>query len=89
MDKIWRDISISQHRSNGKLDGFRINYVKKGSDFEKLGLRRGDILKAINAQELNSMGAAMEFYKEINNIENLTLTIERDGRSEELEYEIQ
>jgi general secretion pathway protein C len=89
MDKIWRDISIAQHRSNGKLDGFKINYVKKNSDFEKPGLKRGDILKAINAQELNSMNAAMDFYKEINDIENLTLTVERNGRSEDLEYEIQ
>ena len=89
MDKIWRDISIAQHRKNGKLDGFKINYVKKNSDFEKLGLKRGDVLKAINAQELNSMNAAMEFYKEINDIENLTLTVERNGKSEDLEYEIQ
>jgi len=89
MDKIWKDISLSQHRNNGKLDGFKINYVKKNSDFEKLGLKRGDVLKAINAQELNSMNAAMEFYKEINDIENLTLTVERNGKSEDLEYEIQ
>jgi len=89
IDKIWNDISISQNQQRGKLNGFKINYVKRGSDFEKLGLKKGDILMGINAQPLNSMNAAMNFFKEINEIENLTLTIKRNGKSEDIEYEIQ
>ena len=89
MDKIWKDIAIVKHQSNGKLDGYKINYVKKGSDFEKLGLKRGDILVEINAEPLNSLSAAMNFFKEINNIENLTLTVIRNGKREDIEYEIQ
>ena len=89
IDKIWKDIGIAQYKQNGKLSGFKINYVKKGSDFEKLGLQRGDILKAINAEELNSLSSAMNFFKDINNIENLTLTVERNGKREDMEYEIQ
>ena len=89
IDKIWKDISIAQNQKNGKLNGFKINYVKKGSDFEKLGLKRGDILMGINNEPLNSLNAAMNFFKEINNIENLTLTVERHGKSEDIDYEIQ
>jgi len=89
LDKIWKDISLAKHNVNGNLNGFKVNFVKKGSDFEKLGLKRGDILKAINAEELNSLNAAMNFFKEINNIDNLTLTVERNGKSEDIEYEIQ
>ena len=89
MDKIWKDIAIVKHQSNGKLDGYKINYVKKGSDFEKLGLKRGDILVEINAEPLNSLSAAMNFFKEINSIENLTLTVLRNGKREDIEYEIQ
>jgi len=89
IDKIWDDISIAQNQKNGKLNGFKINYVKKGSDFEKLGLKRGDVLMGINNEPLNSLKAAMGFFKKINNIENLTLTVERHGKSEDIEYEIQ
>ena len=88
-DKIWKDIGISENKVNGKLDGFKINYVKKGSDFEKLGLKRGDLLMAINAEKLDSLGGVLGLYKDINNIENLTLTVERNGKSEDIEYEIQ
>ncbi len=89
VDKIWKDIGINENKVNGQLNGFKINFVKKGSDFEKLGLQRGDILQAINAQELNSYNAAMNFYKEMDNIDNLTLKIQRNNQEMELEYEIQ
>jgi len=88
IDKVWKDIGIGEHRTNGVLDGFKVNFVKKGSDFEKLGLKRGDILKAVNGQELNSYNAAFSFYKEMNSIENLTLSIKRNNQDMELEYEI-
>jgi len=31
----------------------------------------------------------MGFFNNINNLDNLTLTVERNGKSEDLEYEIQ
>ena len=43
----------------------------------------------INAQALDSLSAAMNVFKDINNIENLTLTVLRNGKSEDIEYEIQ
>jgi general secretion pathway protein C len=88
IDKIWRDIGIGEHKTNGILDGFKVNFVRKGSDFEKLGLRRGDILKSVNGQELNSYNAAFSFYQEIGDIDNLTLGIVRNNQDMELEYEI-
>ena len=89
LDKIWKDISISENKTAGKLNGFKINFVKRGSDFEKLGLKKGDVLMGINAQALDSLSAAMNVFKDINNIENLTLTVLRNGKSEDIEYEIQ
>jgi general secretion pathway protein C len=78
MDKIWKDIGLSQYKKNGKADGFKVNFIKKGSDIEKLGLKRGDILKAINAEPLN-LSSAMGFFNDINSLENLTLTVNING----------
>lgn len=90
MDKIWKDIGLAQYKKNGKPYGFKINFVKKGSDMEKLGLKRGDILTAVNAETL-SLSNAMGFFNDINsnNMDNLTLTIERNGQTKDMEYEIQ
>jgi general secretion pathway protein C len=89
IDKVWKDIGIDEYKRNGQLQGFKVNFIKRGSDFEKLGLKRGDILKAVNGQELNSYNSAFSFYKEINSIENLTLSIKRNNQDMELEYEFQ
>ena len=89
IDKVWKDIGIGEHKVNGALTGFKVNFIKKNSDFEKLGLKRGDILTAINGQELDSYNAAFSFYKEMDSIENLTLSIKRNNQDMELEYEIQ
>jgi general secretion pathway protein C len=88
IDKVWKDIGIGENKVNGQLKGFKVNFVKKSSDFEKLGLKRGDILTAVNGQELNSYNAAFSFYKDMEDIENLTLSIQRNNQDMELEYEI-
>ncbi len=88
IDKVWKDIGVREHRVNGILDGFQVNFVRRGSDFEKLGLKKGDILKSVNGEELNSYNSAFSFYKNIDNIENLTLGIKRNNQDMELEYEI-
>ena len=85
---IWKDIGLSENKVDGRLYGFKVNYVKKGSDFEKLGLKRGDLITAINAEKLDNLQAVMSLYGDINSIENLTLTISRNGKSEDIEYEI-
>jgi len=86
--KIWKDIGIGEYKENGVLKGFKVNFVKKGSDFAKLGLKKGDILIAINGEEL-SYKTAYTFYTTINSIDDLTLTIKRNNQEMELEYEIQ
>jgi len=53
-----------------------------------LGLRRGDVLTAVNGQVLDNYSAALGIYKNINTIENLTLVIKRGKEEMELEYEI-
>jgi general secretion pathway protein C len=89
IDKVWKDIGIGEYKVNNQLQGFKVNFIKKGSDFEKLGLKKGDILKSINGQELNSYNAAFSFYKEMESVENLTISIKRNNQDMELEYEIQ
>jgi len=88
IDKVWKDIGIGEYKRDGILDGFKVNFVRRGSDFEKLGLRKGDILISINGQELNSYNTAFSFYKEIEDIDSLTLGIIRNNQNMELEYEI-
>ncbi len=88
IEDIWKNIGIKEVKEGNQIKGFKVNFVKRGSDFSKLGLRRGDLIKAINGQELNSYNSAFEVYKNIDVVENLTLTIKRGKEEMELNYEI-
>jgi len=88
MDDIYKNIGIGEVRNGKDLAGFRITFVRKGYPFEKLGVRRDDVIKSINGQEINSYNAAFGVYKNIQNIDNLTLVIQRGKEEMELEYEI-
>jgi len=88
MDDIYKNIGISELKDGNTLKGFKITFVKRGSPFAKLGIRRGDIIKSINGQEITSYNAAFNVYKNIGNVENLTLVILRGKEEMELDYEI-
>jgi len=88
IDEVYRNIGIQDYRKDNRLEGFKVTFVKRGSPFAKLGLKRGDILKAVNGQVLTSYGAAFDIYKQMDDISNITLTIQRGNKEMELEYEI-
>ncbi len=88
MDEIYKNIGIKDVKKGGKIEGFRVTFVKRGSPFAKLGLRRGDLLKAVNGQPLTSYKAAFDAYKSTSDAAGLTLTIQRGNKEMELEYEI-
>jgi len=88
-DKIWKDIAISENKVGRSIDGFKINGIKKGSAFEKLGLKKGDIIKKVNNIELKSYNDAFKLYNKIDKTEALLITILRDNKEMEINYEIQ
>ena len=88
MGDLEKNIGVKEIKEGDKLKGFSISFIKRGSLFEQLGVKRGDVIKMINGQEINSYQAAMNFYKELSNINNLTLVIQRGKEEMELEYEV-
>ena len=88
MDDIYKNIGIREIKKGKELEGFSISFIRKGSPFAKLGLQRGDVIRSINGQKIDSYNAAFDVYKNIGNIDNLTLVIQRGKEEMELEYEV-
>ena len=88
MDDIYKNIGIAEIKEGKDLKGFKINFVRKDSPFSKLGIQRNDVIKSINGQEITSYNAAFGVYKNIKNVDNLSLVIIRGKEEMELEYEI-
>jgi type II secretory pathway component PulC len=88
VDDVYKNIGIKEIKKGEEIEGFSISFIRKGSHFDKLGLRRGDIIKTINGQMIDSHKAAFDMYKNISNMDNLTLVIQRGKEEMELEYEV-
>lgn len=86
--EIWKNIGLKQHFSSGIADGFQVSFVRKGTAFEALGLRVGDVIQSINNKELKNNAQAFNAYQELKSTNALKLTILRANIPMELEYEI-
>ena len=85
---IWKNIGLREHFSKGKQDGFKVSFVRKGTVFESLGLKVGDVIQSVNNKELKNNAQAFSAYKEFKDAKALKLTILRGKTTMELEYEI-
>jgi len=85
---IRRNINAVPNMQNGKLSGFKVSFVRKDSDFSKLGLKRGDIITAINGEALDNFKVPLEFFNNADSLSAATLTIKRGNEIKELEYEV-
>jgi general secretion pathway protein C len=88
LQDIYKNIGLSEVRKGKKIEGFKVNFIRRGSIFSKLGLQRGDILMEINGQPLDSYKAAFDAYRSINEETSATLRIKRGKTTTELRYEI-
>lgn len=86
--EIWKEISIVELKDGEELMGFEVKDVKKGSKFESLGLRKGDLLVKVNNVVLKSYKDAIEIYKNIANVSTVALIVMRDNQEVELVYEV-
>jgi general secretion pathway protein C len=69
---------------NGQLKGYRIYPGRDRRKFASLGFRPGDLVTAMNGQQLNDLQTGMEIFTGLASQSQITLTIERSGRPLEL-----
>ncbi|WP_456458032.1 PDZ domain-containing protein [Nitratifractor sp.] len=88
IDKIWSNIGIDPVQKNGKLEGFKVRYIRRRSVFAKLGLKRGDLIVGINGEPIEDFRTVQDLFREAQDLDSLTLTIKRGQKEMELDYEI-
>ncbi len=74
--------------NNGKMEGFKLDFITKGSFFEKLGLQAGDVLQRINGVELRDPGAALGLFQQLRNERNVAVDVLRSNQRTTLAYDI-
>ena len=73
----------------GKYEGFKLVGVKPGSLYRAIGIRSGDVIKAINGESINSPNKAMELFHQLKTSGEVSLEIERRRKTQTFKYSIQ
>lgn len=86
--KILRDVMVNPYFEGGRMAGFRVSQIEKGSLVDRLGVQDGDIIKQVDGQPMNSIEKAIQVYKGARNKRVISVDVERDGQMTTLTYEI-
>ena len=85
----WAEIvTISPVRRDGELQGYRVNPARYPDYFTQLGLKANDMAVAINGYDLTDTSEAMEAMEvigQLSSMNQISLTIERDGQRFEID----
>ncbi len=85
---LGRGARIVPNMKGGKTDGFRVYAVRPYSVFYKLGIRNGDVIRAVNNQDISSPDKALELFTKLRGASHLTISVERRRRPITMEYTI-
>lgn len=80
--------AVKVYRENTQV-GMRIEDITKGSLYEKLGMRKGDIIKAINDSILRDPAELIGVFTDLQDTGKILVKAERKGKDLELNYSVQ
>lgn len=88
-EKLAGQMRVSPHKgADGQVDGYRLTAIRRGSLFDKLGIKNGDIVHGVNGNELTSTEAALQVYQSLRNERSFKFEITRRNQRQTLEYEV-
>jgi len=72
----------------GQSIGLRLFAIKTGSLYEKVGLKNGDILKAINGNSLSDITQAAKLFEMLKQEKSISVSVERNREDRVFRYQI-
>ncbi len=88
MSQLFTQIRAVPHFEGGKSTGFRLFAIRRGSLFDKIGLKNGDIIQSINGSAMNDPSRAMALLQELRNEGDLEVELIRNRQPQSLTYTV-
>ena len=89
MSQLFTQIRAVPHFEGGQSVGFRLFAIRRGSLFDRIGLKNGDIIRGINGNEMNDPSKAVTLLQELRDAANLDVDITRNQQPTKLNYSVQ
>ncbi len=88
MSEIFRKATIEPYVRNDRTEGLRITGLDKIPLAEAFGFKNGDIVQAVNGQQLTSKQKAFQVLQKARTQSKVNIRILRDGKSKELSFDL-
>lgn len=82
-------VSMSIHREDGQIVGYKIRPGRDRELFESLGLEAGDVVMAVNGTELTSPQKVMELYRNMGDTSSASLLIKRGEQELNIDIDLE
>jgi type II secretion system protein C len=84
--QAFRGIRILPHVENGKASGFKVTQLSARSPISKIGVKRGDVISAVNGAALTGPDKVLQMMTQINTLSRVEITVMRGGKPVNLTY---
>lgn len=88
MSQLFTQIRAVPHFEGGESTGFRLFAIRRGSIFDKIGLKNGDIIRNINGQAMNDPTKALALLEELRESTDLEVSVTRNRKDRTLKYTV-
>lgn len=89
MNNILTQARALQIRNPDGSYSFKMTEIIPGSVYSKLNVHDGDVISAINGKKIENINELMNMFGKIKDIDNMSLTLTREGQEQTLEYEFE
>lgn len=81
--------AVPNKNKDGVMQGFKLFQIRKGSVFEKVGLKNHDVIQRVNGQSLNSVEKGLDLFAALRDENHFTLDILRNNAKKTITIEVQ
>jgi general secretion pathway protein C len=88
VNELLKEARMEPRIVDGQTDGFVVRTIQANSFLAGIGLRRGDVLMAINSVQLNSPEKALQIFQQLREARDIRVDLLRNDQPVTLEFEI-
>jgi len=89
MNNILTQARALQIRNPDGTFSFKMTEIIPGSIYSKLSISDGDVISAINGKKIENINELMNMFGRMKDINNMSLTLTREGQEQTLEYDFE